>query len=31
MDLLVRLGQAHDAGLLTDEEFDREKSRLLAV
>lgn len=31
MDLLVRLGQAHDDGLLTDEEFEREKSRLLAV
>jgi hypothetical protein len=31
MDLLVRLGQAHDSGLLTDEEFDREKQRLLSV
>ena len=31
LDLLVRLGAAHDAGVLTDEEFDREKSRLLAV
>jgi hypothetical protein len=31
LDLLVRLGQAHDAGVLTDEEFDQEKSRLLEV
>jgi hypothetical protein len=31
LDLLVRLGAAHDAGVLTDEEFDTEKSRLLAV
>ena len=31
LDLLVRLGAAHDAGVLTDEEFDAEKSRLLAV
>jgi hypothetical protein len=31
MDLLDRLGQAHDSGLLSDEEFEREKSRLLAV
>jgi Short C-terminal domain len=31
LDLLVRLGAAHDAGVLTDEEFEREKSRLLAV
>jgi hypothetical protein len=31
LDLLVRLGAAHDAGVLTDEEFDREKNRLLAV
>jgi hypothetical protein len=31
LDLLVRLGQAHDAGVLTDEEFAREKERLLAV
>jgi hypothetical protein len=31
LDLLDRLGAAHDAGVITDEEFDREKSRLLAV
>jgi hypothetical protein len=31
LDLLVRLGAAHDAGVLTDEEFDREKNRLLSV
>src|SRR4051812_4822823 len=29
LDLLVRLGAAHDAGVLTDDEFEREKSRLL--
>jgi hypothetical protein len=31
LDLLVRLGQAHDVGVLTDEEFSREKRRLLSV
>jgi hypothetical protein len=31
LDLLVRLGQAREAGVLTDEEFAREKERLLAV
>ena len=31
LDLLVRLGQAHEVGVLTDEEFTREKRRLLAV
>jgi hypothetical protein len=29
--LLVRLGEARDAGVLTDEEFRREKGRLLGV
>jgi hypothetical protein len=31
LDLLVRLGAARDAGVLTAEEFDREKDRLLGV
>ncbi|MGY1698057.1 hypothetical protein [Geodermatophilus sp. SYSU D00766] len=31
LDLLVRLGEARDAGVLTDEEFGREKDRLLGV
>ncbi|MGY1666055.1 SHOCT domain-containing protein [Geodermatophilus sp. SYSU D00696] len=31
LDLLVRLGEARDAGVLTDEEFGREKGRLLGV
>ncbi|MGY1643597.1 hypothetical protein ACI782_21025 [Geodermatophilus sp. SYSU D00703] len=31
LDLLVRLGSARDAGVLTDEEFGREKNRLLGV
>jgi hypothetical protein len=31
LDLLVRLGQVHEAGVLSDEEFSREKARLLAV
>jgi hypothetical protein len=31
LGLLVRLGAAHDAGVLTDEEFSREKERLLAL
>jgi hypothetical protein len=31
LDLLVRLGAAHDAGVLNDEEFHREKDRLLSV
>jgi hypothetical protein len=31
LDLLVRLGAAHDSGVLTDTEFDREKSRLMGV
>jgi hypothetical protein len=31
LDLLVRLGAARDAGVLTDDEFGREKSRLLGV
>jgi hypothetical protein len=29
LDLLVRLGAARDAGILTDEEFAREKGRLM--
>ena len=29
VDLLIRLGSARDSGLLTDEEFSREKTRLL--
>jgi hypothetical protein len=29
--LLVRLGAAHDSGVLTDDEFRREKDRLLGV
>ena len=29
--LLVRLGAARDAGVLTDDEFRREKDRLLGV
>jgi hypothetical protein len=31
LDLLVRLGAARDAGVLTDEEFSQEKTRLLGV
>ena len=31
LNLLVRLGQAREAGVLTDEEFGREKGRLLGV
>jgi hypothetical protein len=31
LDLLVRLGAARDAGVLTDDEFSQEKSRLLGV
>jgi hypothetical protein len=31
LELLMRLSTAHDSGVLTDEEFDREKSRLLSV
>jgi hypothetical protein len=31
LDLLVRLGAARDAGVLTDDEFGREKERLLGV
>jgi hypothetical protein len=31
LDLLVRLGAARDAGVLTDEEFRQEKTRLLGV
>jgi hypothetical protein len=31
LDLLVRLGEARDGGILSEEEFDREKSRLLGV
>jgi hypothetical protein len=31
LDLLVRLGAARDAGVLTDEEFSQEKGRLLGV
>jgi cytochrome c-type biogenesis protein CcmH/NrfF len=31
LELLERLGAAHDAGVLTDAEFEREKGRLLAV
>jgi hypothetical protein len=31
LDLLVRLGAAHDSGVLTDDEFRREKERLLGV
>jgi hypothetical protein len=31
MDLLVRLGAARDGGILSDEEFGREKSRLLGA
>jgi hypothetical protein len=31
LDLLVRLGSARDAGVLTEEEFRREKGRLLGV
>jgi len=31
LDLLVRLGAAHDAGVLTDEEFSRQKDELLAL
>jgi hypothetical protein len=31
LNLLVRLGAVHDAGVLTDEEFHHEKERLLAL
>lgn len=31
LDLLVRLGTARDSGVLTDDEFRREKDRLLSV
>jgi hypothetical protein len=31
LDLLVRLGSARDAGVLTDDEFRREKDRLLSA
>jgi hypothetical protein len=31
LDLLVRLGAARDAGVLTEEEFSREKNQLLGV
>ncbi|MGY1746945.1 hypothetical protein [Blastococcus sp. SYSU D00695] len=31
LDLLLRLGAAHDSGILTDQEFDREKRRLMSV
>jgi hypothetical protein len=31
LDLLVRLGAARDAGVLTDEEFAQEKTQLLAL
>jgi hypothetical protein len=31
LDLVVRLGAARDAGVLTDEEFGREENRLLGV
>ena len=31
LDLLVRLGAAREAGVLTEEEFGREKGRLLGV
>ncbi|MGY1753483.1 SHOCT domain-containing protein [Blastococcus sp. SYSU D01042] len=31
LDLLVRLGAAHDSGVLTDQEYDREKRRLMSV
>jgi hypothetical protein len=31
LDLLVRLGAAHDSGVLTDAGFDRGKSRLMGV
>jgi hypothetical protein len=31
LDLLVRLGAARDGGILSEEEFGREKSRLLGV
>jgi hypothetical protein len=31
LGLLVKLGAAHDAGVLTDEEFSQEKERLLAL
>jgi hypothetical protein len=31
LDLLVRLGAAREAGVLTEDEFSREKSRLLGV
>jgi hypothetical protein len=31
LDLVVRLGAARDAGVLTDEEFARQKDELLAL
>jgi hypothetical protein len=31
LDMLVRLSAVHDSGVLTDEEFAREKSRLMSV
>jgi len=31
LDMLVRLSAVHDSGLLTDDEFAREKSRLMSV
>jgi hypothetical protein len=31
LELLVRLGAAREAGVLTDEEFQHEKDRLLGV
>jgi hypothetical protein len=31
LDLLERLGAARDSGVLTDDEFRREKDRLLGV
>jgi hypothetical protein len=30
LDLLLRLGAARDSGVLTDEEFAREKARLVS-
>jgi hypothetical protein len=31
LDLLVRLGAAREAGVLTEQEFTREKERLMSV
>ncbi len=31
LDMLVRLSAVHDSGVLTDEEFEREKRRLMSV